>query len=65
MDKKVEKMTYSEIDKRLEKLIKKVQSISKNKKKHQKVLVQNYFVWGIDNSPKHQYIKTYKIWQKK
>jgi|TARA_R110001583_G_scaffold32597_12_gene110977 hypothetical protein len=39
MDKKVEKMTYSEIDKRLEKLIKKVQSISKNKKKPQKVLV--------------------------
>lgn len=38
MDKKVEKMTYSEIDKRLEKLIKKVQSISKNKKKSHKVL---------------------------
>jgi len=39
MSKNVEKMTYSEIDKRLDKLIKAVKSISKKKKKGQKVLV--------------------------
>tara|TARA_R110000744_G_scaffold31710_1_gene74437 strand:+ start:164 stop:283 length:120 start_codon:yes stop_codon:yes gene_type:complete len=39
MSKNVEKMTYGEIDKRLDKLIKTVKSISKKKKKGQKVLV--------------------------
>jgi len=39
MDKNIEKMTYNEIDKRLEQLIKKVKSISKKNKKSQKVLV--------------------------
>jgi len=39
MSKNVKKMTYSEIDKRLGKLIKAVKSISKKKKKDQKVLV--------------------------
>jgi hypothetical protein len=41
MSKKVEKMTYSEINERIEKLIKTVKSMSKKKdgKKNQKVLV--------------------------